>query len=274
MSVRWSVFEGFRRPVEQRSWSGVAAWTSAIEARLGTERDALARLRRSRDDSLADLGGDPSARDWTSFRPLRRDREEDWSDWLAQLIEDSRTGWFALALLGKIEHRSTHSDYITEVVHREVPHEGYRADIVIEWTDATYTHIEVKVGDPGLAKTLGTAKKMEMRFGSDRARRSDVVLLLPEQRGAWDAECSEQPEMHDRVAVITWIDVARALRSVLDQKAEESVHWRVWAHAYCGAVEQDLLKMRAGLQAEAWSRSLTLKGLEMAAKLFAANGEN
>src|SRR6476646_7374272 len=98
MSVRWSVFEAFRRPAEQRSWSGAAAWTSAIEARVGIHRDALARLRRSWDNSLVDLGGDPSARDWTSFRPLRRDREEDWSDWLAQLIEDSRTGRFALAL--------------------------------------------------------------------------------------------------------------------------------------------------------------------------------
>ena len=167
--------------------------TSGIEARLGTERDALARLRQLRDDSLADLGGDPSARDWTSFRPLRRDPEEDWSDWLAQLIEDSTTGGFALALLGKIEHRSTHVDYIPEAVHREVSHEGYRADVVIEWRDASYTHIEVKVGDPGLAKTFETAKKMEMRFGSDRARRSDVVLLLPEQHWAWNAACSEQP---------------------------------------------------------------------------------
>ncbi len=272
MSVRWSIFELFTRPVEHRSWSGVADWTSAIEAQLGTERDALARIRRSWDDALGDLGGDPSARDWTSFRPLRRDREEDWSDWLAQIIEDSRTGRFALALLGSIELRNDHSAYTEAVVHREVPHEGCRADLVIEWTDATYTHIEVKVGDPGLAKTLGTAQKMEMRFGRGRARRSDVVLLLPEQRGAWDAECREQPAMHDRVPVITWIDVARALRNVLPQSAEESMHWRVWAHAFCGAIEQDLLRMRSGREPRQWAHSLTFHGLDVATELLRSNG--
>lgn len=273
VSIHWSAFDGFRRPLEQRSWAGVIAWTSAIEEQLGAVRSELAQERGSSDQLLHELGGDPSARDWTSFRMLRREREEDWSDWLAQLIEDSKTGCFASFLLGAIEHRSAPSDYIAAEVHREVPYEGYRADLVIEWIGASYTHIEVKVGDPDLAKTLGTAQNIAKRFGRDR-RRSDVVLLLREQRGAWDAECRNRPEIGERVKALDWSDVARALRGALPEGAKESIHWRVWAHAFCGAVEQVLLHMRSGPDPEKWADSLTFHGLDTAAKLFKPNGDD
>lgn len=112
---------------------------------------------------------------------------------------------------------------------------------------------------------------MEMLLGGARARRSDVLLILPEQCGAWAAECITQPQTRDRVAVVTWIDVTRALRSVMG-KDLEPMQWRIWAHAYCGAVEQDLLQMRHGPDPEAWSRSMTLRRLERATKLMAQYG--
>jgi hypothetical protein len=273
MPKDWSTFDGFRRPLEQRSWAGVVAWTSMIEAQLGADRSALAEQRDSSDQLLHDLDGDPSARDWTLFLPLRREREEDWSDWLAQLIADSTTGLFAWALLGAIEVQRIDS-YIGPVVHREVLCEGYRADLVIEWIDASYTHIEVKVGDQDLGKTFGTAQNTAKRFGRDRTCRSDAVLLLPSQRDAWDLECNRQPELGERVSRLTWLDVARALRSALPHGAGESIHWRVWAHVFCGAVEQDLLGMRSGRKAREWARSLTFQGLDTAAKLFTPNGDD
>jgi hypothetical protein len=94
MSIAWAVFDGFTRPIEPRStsWNGVIEWTAAIERLLGGERSALGRRRASSDRLLHDLECDPSARDWTSFLPLRREREEDWSDWLAQLLDESTTG--------------------------------------------------------------------------------------------------------------------------------------------------------------------------------------
>lgn len=273
MSIDWSTFDGFKRPTKVRSWAGVAKWIERVEKRSGPERDALARLRKSWDEVLADLGGDPSARDWTSFRPLRRDREEDWSDWLAHLVEDSRTGRFAWVLLGKFEPGTRQSDYVESVAHREVSHEGYRADLIIKWTDATYSHVEVKVGDPDLAKTLATAKKMEMRFRHAR-RRSDSVLLMPWQSEAWNVECKRQPEMRERVHELTWIDVACALRDALRHGKNESTHWRVWAHTFCGAVEQDLLGIRFGVKPDMWAHSLTLGTLGTAATLFALDGES
>jgi hypothetical protein len=262
----WTVFDRFRRPRDTRqvSWNGIRRWISATEAGLGAERNDLGRRRGAWDIALEDLGGDPSSRDWTSFLILRRDREEDWSDWLAQLLEESSTGRFAAALLGPLEARQPHS-YIRPAVHREVSFEGYRADLVIEWTDDTYSHIEVKVGDPHLAKTLTTAEKMAMRFR--RFCRSDSVLILPAQQGAWEVECLRQPEMR-RVRVLTWIDVAVALRTALPAGAGERISWRVWAHAFCGAIEQDLLRLRSGPEPTAWSQALSLGDLDIARRLL------
>jgi hypothetical protein len=269
VAVRWAVFDGFTRPVETRSttWAGVSAWTAAIEAQLGTERDALAKQRASWDKILDDLGGDPTSRDWTSFLPLRRGREEDWSDWLAQLLEDSSTGRFAYALLGATEAEPV-SSYVGPFVHREVLFEEYRADLVIEWADASYTHIEVKVGDPNLGKTLATAQAIARRFAHLRCR-SDRVLLLPTQFDAWDCQPTD---IRGWVHPLTWIDVALALRSTLSQSADEPAHWRVWAHTFCGAVEQDLLGMRSGRDADEWARSLSFLRLRLAARLLSRTG--
>ena len=220
---------------------------------------------------MAALGGDPAAIDWSAFRPLRRYREEDWSDWLAQLIEDSHTGRFACSLLERVEEGRLPTDYMSPEVRREVPHEGYRADLVIAWTDCSYTHIEVKVGDPGLSKTLETAHSVE-RLCRNLTCRSDAVLLLPSQRDAWDAECERQPFMSERVKVLTWFDVAHALRDALGDAACESMPWRVWAHAFCGAVEQDLLDLAFRPTVDEWARALTPSGLDMAAKLLAQTG--
>lgn len=54
------------------------------------------------DRILLDFGNDPTHLNWNRFRPLRRSCEEDWSDWLAFLIERSETGTFARCVF-KIE---------------------------------------------------------------------------------------------------------------------------------------------------------------------------
>ena len=104
------------------------------------------------------------------------------------------------------------SSYIEPDVHREVAYEGYRADLVIVWTDASYTHVEVKVGDPSLAKTLETALKMAQRYGRELQRRSDIVLLLPSQQDPGRQSAAAKLGMRERVHCLTWLDVARALR--------------------------------------------------------------
>jgi hypothetical protein len=263
MSTDWSIFDSFRRPVlpaRQCTWADVGSWQETLEAGLKVRRADLAESRQEWDYALRDLDlGVPSAIDRTSFRLLRLEREEDWSDWLAQLIEDSKTGSFCESLFG-----GTRADpFAVERVHREVScYEGWRADIIVAWKDASYTDVEVKVGDPNLDKTLDTAMAIERRFHGHR-RRGDFILLLPEQRDDWDQKCRLTPRLGKQISVLTWIDVARAFRFAL-RDGGESPAWRVWAHAYCGAIEQKLLRIRAGENPLEWAHRLRFSRLTMA----------
>lgn len=175
--IGWSVFDGFRHAVEGQSlsWGATDAWKAAIDVQFAPKREVVAALRARWDEELAAFGGDPHSRDWSRFRALRRHREEDWSDWVAQLIEDSETGWFARRLLGAIEGRTSTADYIGPDVQREIAREGFRADVVVLWGDATYTHIEVKVGDENLEKTCETSVKMKDLFRGVAEPRSDIL---------------------------------------------------------------------------------------------------
>lgn len=144
----WSAFDEFRRPAPPTrlwTWAGVGEWQEALEAGLKLSRADLAARRREWDTALCDLDlGDPSRVDRTSFRVLRLSREEDWSDWLAQLIQDSKTGSFAERFFGS----GPADSFAIKQVRREFSSlERWRADIIVEWNDASYTHVEVKVGD-------------------------------------------------------------------------------------------------------------------------------
>src|SRR5262245_39819540 len=94
----WTIFERFARTAQMPSWDVPLRLSHALKRRLSKQQSVFAAERSRSDQLLAELGGDPNARDWASFRMLRREREEDWSDWLVQLIEESRDGRFAQAL--------------------------------------------------------------------------------------------------------------------------------------------------------------------------------
>lgn len=270
MAIGWTVFQTFHCPAQTRplTWQPALRLAEGLEASVGVERPSLARARARWDALLEDLGGDPSAKDWTTFRMLRRDREEDWSDWLAQLLEESTGGRFASELLGGLEGMRRES-YATPVVHREAFSEGHRADLVVVWSDKTYTHIEVKVGDEELAKTLKTAETVERRF-TGYQRRSDILLLLDKQQPSWRAYCRRDPLSGQRICPVTWLDVARALRMALTERGAESIQWDVWAHAFCGAIEQDLLGFRAERDPMQWARKLSFSRLKIAGDLLGA----
>lgn len=146
----WSIIDGWARPTDASpDWGSLSSWTALLDAIGAESRAKLLQLRTQWDEDLAELGGDPSSVDWSSFRPLRREREEDWSDWLAQLIEDSVHLGFAWRMFGPSEGHAR-SAYRVRRLRRELAVEDRRADLVIEWTDDRYTHVEVKVGDPHL----------------------------------------------------------------------------------------------------------------------------
>lgn len=250
--------------MRQWTWADIGSWQETLEAGLKVRRGDLAECRREWDAALRDLGlHDPSAVDRTSFRMLRLDREEDWSNWLAQLIEDSQTGSFAERLFG----RAPADSFVIKQVHREVPsHEGWRADIIVEWKDSSYTHVEVKIGDQNLDKTFDTAVAMQKRFHGQR-QRGDFILLPPEQCDDWDQKCRLSPDLGKRISALTWIDAARAFRFAL-REGGESPAWRVWAHTFCGAIEQKLLRIPADENPAEWVSRLRFSRLTIARQLL------
>jgi hypothetical protein len=238
--TNWSVADGWTPP--PRVAGAVPRWSvvEPLQARLRTLTDELARVLTTSvaawDARLSDLGGDPSRHDWSSFRPLRLSREEDWSDWLAHLIEHDASGRFTARLFGASADEA--SVWKATRCEREYVVEDYRADLLIDRA-SSWVHLEVKVGDLSFAKTAATGEAARRRReGSDCS--GDYVLLPAEHVALWhleaeDSACSE-------VGVRTWTDVAQALRESLVELEQQTVPWRAWAWAFLGAVEQHLLE--------------------------------
>lgn len=218
----WSIFESLLVPFEVYSKK--------------KEKEILGCLQEW-DTKLREIGGEPRYRDWNDFRPLRLGKEEDWSDWFFYLILSSRSGYFS-KLIFNLEGFSQ-EDYCNAVDKwREASSEGYRCDILINWANRSFTHLEVKTGDPNLEKTAATALAMRKRFQRHNERWFDAILLMGYQLPAWEDIRSKLPV---NISTITWEDVALALRKSL-LYGKEDISWRVWARTFLGAVEQKLLE--------------------------------
>jgi len=187
------------------------------------------------DERLRDYGGDPCHRHWVEFRPLRLEREEDWSDWLAWLLGNSRTG----SLAREIFHdaiESTPADLAGPEVQRELPtpQGTRRMDFFIEWKDGAFTHVEVKIGDENFDKTFEVARELYLKY----PKLTNFILVPKESLPKW-----KEKQVEDSAAMIytvTWDDLAVALRKEL-WAGKEDISWKVWAYSFCGAIEQELL---------------------------------
>ena len=194
------------------------------------------------DALFKDFGGDPSRKNRSKFRPLRLSREEDWSDWLAFFLEESN-GNFIKELLGLDNTKG--SEFVIEreyqVQERRADKvQGRRADIVLTCRNKKVgIHIEVKVGDLELDKTIETSEFMEREFNKDRELKWTNYLLLPaEDEPSWEA-LKNKPGW-DKVDAITWDDISIAMRNCFVNGKEDLV-WKAWAHPFIGIIEQKLL---------------------------------
>lgn len=197
----------------------------------------LFKLLDKWDEKLESYGNDPSHYNWQNFRPLRLNREEDWSDWFAHLISSSKTGSFAGFLFNR-NQKPSHAYASPTWVRREDIHQGYRADLIIKWNNKEHLHLEVKIGDPNLAKTYATGRILQNKYVVDPMYWRDAILLSSEQIADWDYVVELDP-VNKEIQVITWDDVCVALRQSLS--SGEPITWKALAYNFLGAIEQHII---------------------------------
>ena len=242
---RWAFVAEFQSNNDKRgrrqSWQSVEPWLdvtrdywAAITLRV---RKALERS----DDRLQDLGGDPFRTRAFDFRPLRLAREEAWSDWLAHLLEHARST--ELALLFRVDAPRGVLNVEREIEVRDDVDGNRRIDLVATWPDGCRTHIEVKIWDVAIEKTWHTAHLAEQSAPNCAWNH---IVLLPEENVQLVDEAWQQIETlgryKQRVRVVTWGEVAAALRQSL-WKRKESVRWMAFAHAFVAAIEQRVMRL-------------------------------
>jgi len=235
----WAFLRGFslRHVPTTRTWHCIDSMREAAPVKPSLRR--YKRLIGQWKCRLHELDGDPSAWDWTEFRPLRLSREEDWSNWLGWLFRTSTEGELAWKLFGGELGRPAHSLRRPKVLREESSEDQERrADILLLWQPRLGIHIEVKVGDEQFGKTLETGRKLRAKHAVREWW--NYVLIPDESLGAWDKSARSEASGNREVEVLLWKDVVRGLRSCLWSKRESMV-WRTWAWTFCGAVEQQLL---------------------------------
>jgi len=240
----WGFLKNFnikKLPTSDR-WTPIKQMQDKAREALEPTKREYNRLYADWQERLRSLGEDPSTLDLDSFRPLRLSREEDWSDWLAWLLERSETGVLAETLFGTVMTCGAASLKLP-TTKREVGTENQerRADIVVTWKSRQVTHIEVKVQDDQFTKTFETAKKLEA--GKPRTTWCHFILITDELMPAWEVGKRVHDDKEIAINPILWGDVVRGLRRCL-WKGLECLVWRAWAWSFCGAIEQKLLGLR------------------------------
>lgn len=179
--------------------------------------------------------------------PLQPSREEDWSQWLAQLL--CPFAELVTELFG------ADVDHAPDDVWREDqllnPNGKTRfADILVCYDDRGFS-VEVKIADEGYRKTTDTVGLIEQQYDG---REWTHVLLLPKSKTDrlrailnTPIETDDDGRLYldsnesEPIAVLHWEDVTESLRSILRRDAAVDDHWTASAYLFCALVEQQIL---------------------------------
>ena len=268
-SPQWSIFNKLintAQPLKKYTWDIMdSPWFTSYNDYLSELKSEYKQHLKKSNKELKSLGGDPSHRSWKNFRPLRLSREEDWADWLMHLIEHSETGILAHTLIGSFGENPQFY-FQPKKTYRELTDKSkkYRADMIMQWLDSSYTHIEVKIGDGHLKKTYPTSEVFRKQFGINESKWKNYILLLDEQQQDWENVVAHTDYNVD-ILPITWTKVAVALRKSL--MSTESIVWKSWAYSYVGVIEEILLRISPE-QEESLSSQQLLKRNEIIRKSY------
>ncbi len=245
LSSSWQSLETFNtRSIDSResaTWTSVAKWVVTLNRALGETWSELKLELEIWNRLLGALGGDPSARDWSDFRPLHMRREEDWSDWLQHMLRHAATDVFASTLFGHSAPGASKSR-LSEVHREQSTEDGERrADLVIFWNPEEASTVEVKILDQEFAKTFDTCSRL-IRDHAAVKTWTHFILLPGSELEKWQKCCSQSVAQRNlSIHALTWEQVALGLRVALLSEAE-SLPWQIWALTFCGVIEQRLLR--------------------------------
>lgn len=179
--------------------------------------------------------------------PLQPGYEEDWSEWLAQLLRHSPS--FVNRLFGS-DHETPPSGVRREEQLPNPPDTTRFADILVLFEDTGYS-IEVKLGDVGYRKTPETARLVETHFPDhswthflllpqSMFGRLEAILPVPIETNTAGRPSIEPPD-DPSIQILYWEDVSRALRDTLLSDEVPSDHWAASAYLLCSLAEQQIL---------------------------------
>ena len=238
-----------------QSWTEFSSWWSSyIDKEQETAKkiaDILEKHNRKWSQSTAAFDSDPLASPVNNSRgPLLPNYEEDWSDWLGNLMRSSPV--LVTELFDKVLNEPPKS----VIREKQLPKkEGTfrRPDILLLYPDHG-VHIEVKIDDTNYEKTKQTAELIEYHYPQ---KEWTHTLLLPKRnlpylRARIDAHITSEPDDRpkiefgnlDPVSIICWRDVTAALRKLLREDEGVSSHWSSNAYLFCAAAEQALINFK------------------------------
>jgi hypothetical protein len=236
---------GSEHPQQKTDWRPVAEMVEAAKKTLKVEAERL-RSFLARSDQQLQPWGDPLAVDLGTHRWLANEREENYSDWLAWVIEQLKTPEQVFRLFGEEcpTESSTRSTRPTVSREHYVPfgHEGHqgRLDVLIDYEGLPLLDIEVKKGD---AEQSDTGKQEGYRRSLEKGhpdRELRHVLLV--------TSANEATSEGDYV-VRTWAEVCVELRRMAAGELKGCMSPLALAMilAFVAAVEENLLGFSSDL---------------------------
>jgi hypothetical protein len=226
--------------IPDAAYEAIKQVTATFQSLAEREKGHLADLLKESDLNFAPLS-DPLRLGFRGHRWLdpRREREENYSDWLAWLLERMDSTEHVLQVFG-LENTAFgalvrgREFYVSREEPIPIPSGGRkRTDIVIRFGDAVLL-VEVKIRDLAVAGGADNLKLyLEWLETQSDGKRRCAVLLLPQ---SMESPCLEWE-------VRTWEDVSLALRRQAAQKVKEQREPLLLAITLCfaGAVEQNIL---------------------------------
>lgn len=240
-------------------WSDIDPWWQQVSRGRTDDLEKIDELLEALDARWAAsrcvFDTDPLAADWDGSGPqsgpLRTNQEENWSQWLAHLLDTAPEQFYALLL------DESPSDAPTrvrcEVGYGSDSEHDRRADIIVEFPDHGVS-IEVKIDDEGYSKTAETAALIENRAPSlawshflllPRYKRERLASIMGDQYTEDDEEqLVLRASALDRgaVDVLFWEDVSFGLRRTLLSDEPGSPHWQASAYLFITHIEQQLCR--------------------------------